>query len=209
MTKGLVSDIMTRDPITIKSRSNLLDCAKKMVQKKVGCLLLIEKDRLVGIISHKDILWALIKKSSKDLLSIRAIDISPKKIAKINPTNTIEEAIRKMKKLNFKKLPVIYKNKLVGLITVKDILNFNPEIYPELEELSKIREEANKLKTLVDRSRETGVIGNMLFDSVVSRHVSLPLLMTRSTDEVMLSDLNAYRSKISFDLVTYVNPEEL
>ncbi len=71
------------------------------------------------------------------------------------------------------------------------------------------KEEANKLKTLFDRSRETGVIGNMLFDSVVSRHVSLPLLMTRSTDEVMLSDLNAYRSKISFDLVTYVNPEEL
>jgi len=124
-----------------------------MVQKKVGCLLLIEKDRLVGIISHKDILWALIKKSSKDLLSIRAIDISPKKIAKINPTNTIEEAIRKMKKLNFKKLPVIYKNKLVGLITVKDILNFNPEIYPELEELSKIREEANKLKRIKKRDQ--------------------------------------------------------
>ena len=63
----------------------------------------------------------------------------------------------------------------------------------------------NKLETLFDRSRESGVIGNMLFDNVTARNISLPLLMTRNVDEVMLSDLNAYRSKISFDLVTYVN----
>jgi hypothetical protein len=48
-----------------------------------------------------------------------------------------------------------------------------------------------------------GVIGNMEFENVTSRHVSLPLLMTRDRNEVLLSDLNAYRSKVSFDLVTY------
>lgn len=151
MGRILVSDVMTRDPITIKPNSNLLDCAKKMVQKKVGSLLLVEKNRLVGFISHRDILWALIKKSKKELSTIRAIDISPKKIAKISPTRTIEEVIDKMKKLKFKKLPVIHENKLVGLITVKDVLNFNPEVYPELEEFSRIREEANKLQRIKKR----------------------------------------------------------
>lgn len=71
------------------------------------------------------------------------------------------------------------------------------------------KENMNKLETLFDRSRESGIIGNMEFNNVTSRHVNLPLLMTRSTDEVMLSDLNAYRSKVSFELVTYVNPEEV
>jgi len=70
------------------------------------------------------------------------------------------------------------------------------------------KEEVDKLRTLFDRSTVSGVIGNMEFNSIIARHVSLPLLMTRNVDEVMLSDLNAYRSKISFDLVTYVNPEE-
>ncbi len=153
MGRILVSDVMTRDPITIKPNSNLLDCAKKMVQKKVGSLLLVEKNRLVGFISHRDILWALIKKSKKELSTIRAIDISPKKIAKISPTRTIEEVIDKMKKLKFKKLPVIHENKLVGLITVKDVLNFNPEVYPELEEFSRIREEANKLQRIKKRDQ--------------------------------------------------------
>jgi len=139
---------MTREPITTKPGTNLLDCAKKMVKKRVGSLLLVEKKRLVGFISEKDILWALIKKSKKDLSKIKAIDISPKKIAKIDPNRTIEEAISKMKKLKFERLPVIFEGELVGIITVKDILNFSPELYPELEEFAKIREETKKLKRI-------------------------------------------------------------
>ncbi|MCK4552976.1 CBS domain-containing protein [Candidatus Pacearchaeota archaeon] len=151
MGRVLVSDIMTRDPITIKPNSNLLDCAKKMVQKKVGSLLLVEKKRLVGFISHMDILWALVKKSKQDLSEIKAIDISSKKIAKISPTRTIEDAINKMKKLKFERLPVLHKGELVGMVTIRDILNFKPEFYPELEEFAEIREESNKLKRIKKR----------------------------------------------------------
>lgn len=57
--------------------------------------------------------------------------------------------------------------------------------------------------TPFDRSTVSTVIGNMEFNKVTSRNVNLPLIMTRGRDEVMLSDLNAYRSKISFELVYY------
>jgi len=146
MKKILVADVMTREPITIKPDTSLLECAKKMVKKRVGSLLLINRKRLVGFISQKDILWALIKKSKEDLSKIKAIDISPKKIATIKPSFTIEEAMKKMKKLKFEKLPVIHNKELVGVITIRDILNFHPEFYPELEEFAKIREESKKLK---------------------------------------------------------------
>jgi len=146
MKNILVADIMTREPISTKPDTSLLDCAKKMVRKRVGSLLIIDKKRLVGFISQKDILWALIKKSKKDLSKIKAIDISPKKIATIKPSTTIEEAIQKMKKVKFERLPVLHEGELVGMITIKDILNFHPEFYPELEELSQIREETKKLK---------------------------------------------------------------
>lgn len=146
MNHILVADIMTRQPIVTNPQTNLLECAKKMVKKKVGSLLITEKKRLIGIISEKDILWALTKKSKKDLSKIKAIDISPKKIATIKPFSTIEETLKKMKKLKFERLPVIHKKELVGMITARDILNFNPEFYPELEEFAQIREESKKLK---------------------------------------------------------------
>ncbi|MDO8528907.1 MAG: CBS domain-containing protein [Nanoarchaeota archaeon] len=155
MKNILVSDVMTREPITIPYNTNLLECAKKMVKKRVGSLLLVEKKKLLGFISEKDILWALIKKSKEDLSKIKAIDISPKKIAVIKPTNTIAETIEKMKRLKFEKLPVIDNNELVGMLTIKDILNFNPEFYPELEEFAKIREESDKLKR-IKKAKQVG-----------------------------------------------------
>jgi hypothetical protein len=61
----------------------------------------------------------------------------------------------------------------------------------------------NKLTSLFNRQHATHIIGNMEFENVSARHISLPLVMTRDRNEVMLSDLNAYRSKVSFDLITY------
>ena len=140
----MVADVMTRDPITADPETTLLECAKKMVRKRVGSLLLVKKKILVGIISEKDILWVLIKKSQYNLSKVRAADISPKKIATIKPTATIKEALQKMKSLRFRKLPVIQEGELVGVITIRDILNFNPEFYPELEEFAEIREKTKK-----------------------------------------------------------------
>ena len=65
----------------------------------------------------------------------------------------------------------------------------------------------NKQETLFNRTRVQGV-NNLSFEDVVARHVSLPLLMTRNRDEVMLSDLNAYRAKVSFNLVSYTDGSE-
>ncbi len=153
MNKILVADLMTRDALSVKPETNLLECAKKMVRKNTSSLLLMHEKKLVGFITQQDILWALIKKSKEDLSKIKAIDISPKKIATIKPTSNIEEAINKMKKLKFERLPVIHEKKLVGIISIRDILTFNPEFYPELEELAKINEESEKLKR-IKRTKE-------------------------------------------------------
>ena len=70
------------------------------------------------------------------------------------------------------------------------------------------KDNMNKLTSLFNRQHSSHVIGNMEFLNVTSRHVSLPLVMTRDRNEVMLSDLNAYRSKVSFDLITYTYVQE-
>lgn len=148
MKNLLVSDIMTRNPNTVQPGTNLLECAKIMVRKTAGSLLITDKNKLYGIITTHDILWALIKKTKEDLSAIKAIDISPKKIAVVKPNATVEEALRKMKTLKFERLPVVHEKELVGIITVKDILSFHPEIYPELDEFAQIKDEEEKLSRI-------------------------------------------------------------
>ncbi len=148
MENILVADVMTREPVIVKPNESLFSCAKKMVRAKVGSLLLADNKKLVGFISQKDILWALVKKSQKDLSKIKAEDISPKKIATIKPTATVKEAIKKMNKMKFDRLPVVENGNLLGLVTVRDILSFHPEVYPELEEYANIREEQEKLERI-------------------------------------------------------------
>ena len=154
MKRISISEIMTRNPILINPKTNLLKCARKMVNKNVGSLLIAENKKLVGFITQRDILNALIKKSNEDLSKINAIDISPKKIITINPSTSIKDTINKMKKLKFEKFPVINEKEIVGIITAKDILNFQPEFYPELEEFAKIREESKKLKRIKKLKKE-------------------------------------------------------
>jgi len=90
----------------------------------------------------------LVKKSKKELSNIKVIDISRRKIATIKPNATLEESLKKMKKLKFRRLPVVRGKEIVGILTIRDILSYNPDIYPELEELKQIREESEKLKRI-------------------------------------------------------------
>lgn len=159
MKNTLVSNIMTREPLSVNPDANLLECAKTMVRKRIGSLLIIGEGRLYGIITTQDILWALIKKDKEDLDKIRAIDISPKKIITIKPNASIEEALNKIKKTKIERLPVIQDNEIVGLITIKDILNFHPEIYPELREFAQIVEEEEKLRRIEEKNIEFIEIG--------------------------------------------------
>jgi len=155
MGSVLVSDVMTREPVTIGPDANLLECAKKLIRKGVGSLIITDdKNHLLGFISQRDILWAIVKKPKIDLSKIKAINISPKKISILNPDIILKDAINKMNNLKFDRFPVVKNGELLGIITAKDILNFHPEIYPEMEEFANIREEQEKLKRIM-QSKES------------------------------------------------------
>ena len=156
MKEILVSEIMTRDPVKISPDATLLECAKEMVKKKVNSLLLVEDKRLLGFIASEDILWALVK-AEKKMSKIKASDIAIKKIATIRPDATIKEALEKMKSLRFRRLPVIQQKELIGIVTMRDVLNFQPQFYPELEEIGLIREQAEKLKRVRGASKNSFV----------------------------------------------------
>ncbi len=145
-TRINVGDIMTRNYVALSTDASLIDCARMMIKKKVGSVILKESNKLKGIITERDIIWALTKKSSKDLIKIKARDLGKKKIVTIKPSADLYEALQRMKKGNYRWLPVIYKKKIVGFLTLKDILKIEPELFDIVSENLQVREEEEKLK---------------------------------------------------------------
>ncbi len=141
-----VGDVMTRKFISVKPDTNLLKCAKTMIKKRVGSLILVENKKLKGILTERDILWALIKKSKKDLKDIKAKDIAVRKIKTVKPSTSLEEAINRMTKLKIRWFPVIDNKNVVGMLTLKDVLRFAPTLWESVHDIMKIREETEKLK---------------------------------------------------------------
>ena len=76
-----------------------------------------------------------------------------------------------------------------------DVLDYDGTFYGR-------KDNPNKLTSLFDRTSNKNIIGNLEFYNVSARNVGLPPILSRNREEVM-SDLNAYRSKVSFELVSY------
>jgi len=158
MTTALkVGDIMTKNFVHLKPNASLMDCAKTMIKKRVGSILLKENENIKGIITEKDIVWALTKKGVKNFEEITAQDLATKKVITIKPESTLQEAIEKMTNKKIRRLPVVANKKIIGYITLKDILKFKPSLFESLNEFHLIKEEAEK----IERSK-TAMKGNFI-----------------------------------------------
>jgi len=141
-----VGDIMTRNFISVKPDVSILDCAKKMVKKRVGSLILEDKSQLKGIITEGDIIWAMTKKTKKELGKIKASQIAPKKLVTIKPSADLYQALQLMKRTKYRWLPVTIKGNIIGFLTLKDILRIEPGLFDTASEIMQIKEESDKLK---------------------------------------------------------------
>jgi CBS domain-containing protein len=112
--------------------SNLKEISKKMKQERVGSIIIFDGDDPVGLVTDWDIVSDGL---SKDVLpsSIQASDIM-KKLHTIEGEATITEAARMFRKHNIKRLGVVYKNKVVGIISASDVIAVTPELIDVVSE---------------------------------------------------------------------------
>ncbi len=143
-----IGDIMTRNFVSIPPETNLKQCAKLMIKKRIGSLVLKKDSKLKGLITERDIIWAITKKSVEELKKIKAKDLAKKKVITIRPSADIYEALQKMRKSKYRWLPVVSKKNVIGFLTLKDILRVEPSLFEIASNQGafEIKEEGNKLK---------------------------------------------------------------
>lgn len=131
-TRVLVRDIMNSPVITASPSDNVVDIAMKMKEHNIGSVIITEKERPVGIVTDWDVVSKVIAKSS-DPSSVEAGKV-------MQPIHTVEagegitEAARILRKHNIKRLGVVYKDRLAGIISSSDVIAVTPELVDVVSE---------------------------------------------------------------------------
>ena len=144
----LVKEVMSSPVIEAEEYETAEDAAKKMMKFGVGAIIVTgQRGEPVGIVTKTDLVNKVIAKNLKPN-EVKLKDIMSSPLQTIDPDAKIEEALRKMNKLKVNRLAVIYKNRLAGLVSIKDILRVTPEI------LEIVRENMKIMGVSFPRSRE-------------------------------------------------------
>ena len=119
LSENIASDLMTEEVATIKENADVRDAAKLMLDRHVTHIPVVTDDyKLIGIVTS----WDLSKSIATD--SIHLSDIMTTTVKYCNPSDTIEEIARMMRKFDISCLPVVDENmKVLGLITTDQISN--------------------------------------------------------------------------------------
>ncbi len=138
-----VCDAMTRKPIAISPETTAKEAARIMQQKDVGSLVVKENDELKGYITEQGLVHKVIARGmDPEKTAVR--DIMVKDVETISPDADVYDALLEMKDSDVRQLPVLDGGKLVGLLTVKDILKIQPQLFELIVDKLHLREESAK-----------------------------------------------------------------
>jgi CBS domain-containing protein len=134
-----LKDIMVQNVVAIEPGKSVKQAAKRMNLYKIGCLIVINKGKAVGIVTERDILKKVVE-PSKNAEKTKVREIMSTKLIVGAPDMDVVDAARMMLQKKIKKLPVVTNNKLVGLVTLTDIvrtMRMEPEVFNAVKDLIK------------------------------------------------------------------------
>jgi CBS domain-containing protein len=106
---------------SIRPDAKVIEALKLMAQKDVGALVVLEGEKLAGILSERDYARKVILhgKSSQDI-AVR--DIMTAGVVTVDPEHTVEACMGLMTQRRIRHLPVVENDKLVGLVSIGDLV---------------------------------------------------------------------------------------
>lgn len=116
-----VGSVMVDEVVSIQLFSKISDAIDLMKEHKIGGLPVVDvENRVRGIVTERDIAMIFTGKIS----GVKVADLMSEKVITTTPRSFISKAEKTMIEHGFRRLPIVFNNKLVGIITVMDILRF-------------------------------------------------------------------------------------
>lgn len=127
-----VSEIMSKDLVTLTPNQSLEEAEKLFKDHNIRHVPIVEGDRLVGVLSHTDLLRISFSELDEENETVVPVvydmytipQVMTKTPVSVEINATIKETVEILSKQSFHSLPVVDNEKLVGIITTTDLLNY-------------------------------------------------------------------------------------
>ncbi len=124
--------IMSKKAVSIRTTGSIRQAVNLMMKRGVGGVPVVDrKNRVWAIVTERD----LIRVFSKKLTGRKIGETMSREVASVSPNTSLRVASRKMIREGFRRLPIVERKKLIGILTVKDIVRFfgTGEVYKHLK----------------------------------------------------------------------------
>jgi CBS domain-containing protein len=116
-----VRDVMTTRPRAVAPQTPVTEVAELMEADDVGAIPVVEGDRLVGIVTDRDIVVRAVAKG-KDLSGMPAAEVSSRELITVNPDDDLSDALKLMAQYQVRRLAVTGEDeRLVGVVSQADV----------------------------------------------------------------------------------------
>jgi CBS domain-containing protein len=125
-----VSRLYPTQPWIVQATQTVADAVKLMREKKVGCVLVCEQRRIVGIFTERDLVRRVLAQGKA--LTTAIVDCMTPNPITVHPKDSIGCAIKRMQKGGYRHLPVVIDERPVGILSVKRIVHYLVEHFPTM-----------------------------------------------------------------------------
>ena len=139
-TRLAVRDVMTRTVVTAPPGMSAAEAGKKMVENRVGNVIIVKEGRPIGIVTESDMVAKVISKNVRPG-SIKLEQLMSKPLITTRSGDDIHDAVLVMAQKKIRRLPVIDEDVLVGIITDADVIQVSSEINQILDNLIQMNRE--------------------------------------------------------------------
>lgn len=123
MDNTFVSQVMSKNVLTVEKSTSLQEAAQDMKKSNVGCVIVIENSKPLGIVTERDFVTKIAADGRPLFTDISEVMSSP--LITINPEETVWEASEIMKEKRIHKLPVKENEQIIGIVTTTDIVKIS------------------------------------------------------------------------------------
>jgi CBS domain-containing protein len=115
-----ITEVMTRDPVTVKPDASIAEAAKLMRDRDVGALVVTKNGTVDGIVTDRDITVRAVA-DGKDPQSATVAEVETTSTATLSPDQSVDEAIALIREQNVRRVPVVEDGRVVGIVSIGDL----------------------------------------------------------------------------------------